>query len=135
MKGRPDQREGKKASSGYFFSPREKPSLFGRSPEDCERKVKTAMGSENANNSLLLYRNERKTPPKRVVFFYGGEGFERLNATVRWTVFLVPWKAATGSKSLYFFRLIEAGKPFRRICPGVSPVSFFTKVAKFSGVL
>ena len=84
LKGRPDQREGKKASSGYFFSPWENPSLFGRSPEDCERKAKSSSVTARPwfHKSLLL---RQKQPP---IFTDGGslfynEGLEQSNMTVR----------------------------------------------------
>ena len=36
LKGRPERSEGKKVSGGHFLSPWENPSVFRRSPQDCE---------------------------------------------------------------------------------------------------
>ena len=84
LKGRPDQREGKKASSGYFFSPWENPSLFGRSPEDCERKAKSISVTARPwfHKSLLL---RQKQPPifTDVGLLFYNEGLEQSSITVR----------------------------------------------------
>ena len=87
LKGQPDQREGKKASSGYFFSPWENLSLFGRSPEDCERKAISISVTARPwfHKSLLLRQKQTPIFTDGGLLFYN-EGLEQSNATVRWTV-------------------------------------------------
>ena len=50
-KGRPDRREGKKVSSGHFFSPWEIPCFSRRSPEDCEWKSITRLPHSTVRDS------------------------------------------------------------------------------------
>lgn len=71
LKGRPEQSAGKKVSGGHFFSPWENPSLSGRSPEDCERKVKTGysrVGHQPIPKVCMNNKIKRSTPSEHGIF-------------------------------------------------------------------